>query len=60
MAFICTSIALTLIAADQSASASVADRFGIEASEEEDSDTGLGESLLPPSADDGPLVPSGD
>lgn len=58
--FICTSIALTIIAADKSAGASVIDRLG-DAPVAEDTDTsGLGDSLLPPSSDDAPLVPSSD
>lgn len=62
IAFICTSIALTLIAANNTAGSSVVDRLG----EVPTDDSGaalpdLGDSLLPPSADDdAPLVPSGD
>lgn len=63
-AFICTSVALTIIAADQSSGASVVDRIQAapEASEDPAAATSplLGTDLLPPSADDGaPLVPSG-
>lgn len=61
VAFICTSIALTLIAANNSAGSSVVDRLGdAPATEEGGTVPGLGDSLLPPSADDAPLVPSGD
>ena len=62
-AFIVTSIALTLIAANNSAGASVIDRLGeIDAPDDGEAPAagGLGESLLPPSAGDEPLVPSGD
>ncbi|PRY78304.1 preprotein translocase subunit SecG [Yoonia maritima] len=61
VAFICTSIALTLIAASNSSNSSVVDRIVIPT---ESSDGAplpdLGESLLPPSSDDAPLVPSAD
>ena len=61
VAFICTSIALTLIAASNSSNSSVVDRIDIPT---ESSDGAplpdLGESLLPPSSDDAPLVPSAD
>ena len=58
--FICTSIALTLIAADQSAGASVLDRLGdAPAPADAPATPDLGDSLLPPSSDDAPLVPSG-
>ena len=59
VAFICTSIALTLISASNSAGSSVADRFnpsagaGVEVPD-------LGDSLLPPSSADAPLVPAGE
>ena len=61
-AFICTSIALTIIAAKNSAGSSVLDRLGdsVPAAETTtDSDAG---SLLPPSTDGGdePLVPRAD
>jgi len=56
--FICTSIALTIIAANNSASSSVLDRLGdVPAAEGATPD--LGNDLLPPSEDDAPLVPSG-
>lgn len=62
VAFICTSIALTLIAANKTAGSSVVDRLGIDSSAPAtDSDEpGLGGSLLPPAAEDAPLLPSGD
>ncbi len=60
IAFICTSIALTLIAANSSAGSSVADRLGLEPTEDGVEVPSLGDSLLPPSSDDAPLVPSGD
>ena len=61
-AFICTSIALTLIAANNSAGASVADRVTLPAPSDDDGVTvpSLGDSLLPPSADDAPLLPAGE
>lgn len=61
IAFIVTSITLTLIAAQNAAGASVVDRLG-DAPVSDDSGVAvpdLGESLLPPSSDDAPLVPSG-
>ncbi len=60
VAFICTSIALTLIAADQSAGGSVVDRLGIESSDDDAAPGNLGDSLLPPSTSDEPLVPTGE
>ncbi|WP_299424788.1 preprotein translocase subunit SecG [uncultured Shimia sp.] len=63
-AFICTSIALTVIAAKNSASSSVFDRLGTSApAAEETAPTlpGAGDSLLPPSeGDNAPLVPRAD
>ena len=59
IAFICTSIALTLIAASNSANSSVVDRVDTDASEETTTPD-LGDSLLPPSSSDAPLVPSAD
>ncbi|SFR35475.1 preprotein translocase subunit SecG [Yoonia tamlensis] len=59
IAFICTSIALTLIAASNSANSSVVDRVDTEAGQETTAPD-LGESLLPPSSDDAPLVPAAD
>jgi len=60
VAFICTSIALTLIAQNNSAGSSVTDRLSPIPTEEDVELPSLGDSLLPPSADDAPLVPSGD
>lgn len=58
--FICTSIALTIIAAQNAAGASVLDRAGDEATIDETVPApDLGGSLLPPSNDETPLVPSG-
>jgi preprotein translocase subunit SecG len=59
IAFICTSIALTLIAASNSGNSSVVDRVDTEATEESTTPD-LGDSLLPPSSADAPLVPSAD
>lgn len=63
IAFICTSIGLTIIAAEKSAGASVVDRLVDTApTEAPAADTGnaLGSELLPPSAtDEAPLLPSG-
>lgn len=60
-AFIATSITLTIIAAQNSAGASVIDRLGdVQLTDENGTAVpDLGESLLPPSSDDAPLVPSG-
>ena len=60
VAFICTSIALTLIAQSNSAGSSVADRLAPAPTQEGVEVPSLGDSLLPPSAEDAPLVPSGD
>lgn len=59
-AFICTSIALTVIAASNSSDSSVLDRLGgtAPAATEEQSDAPAGSDLLPPSSSDAPLVPS--
>ena len=57
--FICTSIALTIIAADKSAGASVVDRL-VDAPSGEAATPDLGDSLLPPSDSDAPLVPAGE
>jgi preprotein translocase subunit SecG len=59
-AFIATSITLTIVAAQKSAGASVVDRLSDVPVVEEGVETpDLGESLLPPSSDEAPLVPSG-
>jgi len=64
IAFIITSITLTIIAAQKSAGSSVLDRLGdAPAAAEESAPSGLdaGSDLLPPSADDNaPLVPRAD
>ncbi len=61
IAFIGTSIAMTIIAADKSAGASVVDRI-VDAPVPADDVAAqdLGDSLLPPSSDDAPLVPAGE
>ena len=63
VAFIITSITLTVIVAQKSSGASVIDRLGgsAPAASQSESDTPSGESLLPPTADDNaPLVPLSD
>lgn len=58
-AFICTSIALTIIAAQKSASGSVVDRLGdVPAAEQTLPALPSGDDLLPPTSGDLPLVPS--
>ncbi len=57
--FIATSIALTIIAAEKSAGASVLDRLTDAPASAPAATPDLGENLLPPSSDDAPLVPSG-
>lgn len=61
IAFICTSIALTIIAAKTSADTSVLDRLGIEAPAEtaptEVPALPGGDDLLPPTTGDAPLTP---
>ncbi|SFL22147.1 preprotein translocase subunit SecG [Shimia haliotis] len=60
-AFICTSIALTVIAAQNSSSSSVFDRLGTQAPAAEETGTLPGaDSLLPPAEGDEPLVPRAD
>lgn len=59
IAFICTSIALTLIAQSNSVGSSVADRLAPLPTDSGVEVPSLGDSLLPPSSDDTPLVPSG-
>jgi preprotein translocase subunit SecG len=59
VAFICTSIALTLIAQSNASGASVADRLNVVPAEDGVTVPSLGDSLLPPSTDDAPLLPSG-
>ncbi|WP_394154158.1 preprotein translocase subunit SecG [Loktanella salsilacus] len=57
--FIATSIALTIIAAENAAGASVVDRLQDAPAADAPASSGLGDNLLPPSASDAPLVPSG-
>ncbi|WP_342076257.1 preprotein translocase subunit SecG [Yoonia sp. SS1-5] len=60
IAFICTSISLTLISASNTAGSSVVDRLGVPSADGVEVPD-LGDSLLPPSVgDDAPLVPSGE
>ena len=60
IAFICTSMALTIIAAQNSAGSSVIDRLQeAPAPATTPSTPDLGSDLLPPSDADAPLVPSG-
>ena len=60
--FICTSLALTIIAAEKSAGSSVLDRLGpAPAAPAEPAQTPLGTDLLPPApGDNAPLVPKAD
>ncbi|MEK0164130.1 preprotein translocase subunit SecG [Phaeobacter sp. JH20_36] len=63
VAFIATSITLTILAAQKSAGSSVADRLSAPAAEgaADTPDTPLGSDLLPPvQGDNAPLVPSAD
>lgn len=60
VAFIGTSIALTIVAARNSADSSVLDRLGAPATEETDPAAPTlpdGDTLLPPRAEDAPLLP---
>jgi len=60
IAFIATSLTLTIIAAEKSAETSVLDRIGTTAPEVEEvapAPEAPAESLLPPSSSDAPLVP---
>lgn len=60
VAFLITSVTLTIIVARNSSDASVIDRLGAPSATQSDTDTGLpaGDSLLPPgSGDNAPLVP---
>ena len=59
LGFIATSIALTIIAAENAAGASVVDRLQDAPAAEVPVTPDLGDNLLPPSAGDAPLVPSG-
>jgi preprotein translocase subunit SecG len=60
IAFIATSMSLTLISASNTAGSSVADRLGGTQSEDGVTVPDLGNSLLPPSLDNAPLVPAGE
>lgn len=66
IAFICTSIFLTILAAENAAGTSVIDREGAPATEQQDNAPAtpalpLGDDLLPPAeGDGGPLVPRAD
>lgn len=64
VAFICTSLTLTILAAQKAAGTSVIDRLGVPAPTAEESTTvpvPAGDSLLPPAeGDDAPLVPTAD
>ena len=64
IAFICTSLTLTILAAQKSSSSSVLDRLGDTppaSADGEPAQVPSGESLLPPTlGDDGPLVPKAD
>jgi len=63
IAFIITSISLTIIAAQKAAGTSVIDRLGVPTGQVpvEAPESPLGSDLLPPSADDNaPLVPKAD
>ncbi|MEX0339992.1 MAG: preprotein translocase subunit SecG [Arenibacterium sp.] len=66
VAFICTSLTLTIIAAEKASGTSVLDRLGVPAPAAESDDDSpaqvpAGSDLLPPPADDdAPLVPRAD
>ncbi|MBF9031408.1 preprotein translocase subunit SecG [Rhodobacterales bacterium HKCCE3408] len=51
IAFLATSITLTIIAAQNSASTSVLDRLGVEAPAEDGSEGDAGDALLPPGSE---------
>ncbi|WP_108485050.1 preprotein translocase subunit SecG [Oceaniglobus ichthyenteri] len=57
IAFICTSIGLTVIAAQKSSGSSVVDRLGTQAPATESTTTPSGSDLLPPPATDAPTLP---
>ncbi len=58
VAFIATSITLTVLAARNSADSSVVDRLGVETEEQDDAGTTLpADDLLPPPVNGGPLAP---
>ena len=64
IAFICTSLTLTIIAAQKAGGNSVLDRLGIDAPASQDGDIPSGDILLPPSSTDsdagGGLLPRAD
>ena len=66
IAFLCTSLTLTILAAEKASGVSVLDRLGDSAPATEDADaqteqSPLGDNLLPPDPnDDAPLVPRAD
>lgn len=61
IAFICTSISLTIIAAQKSAGGSVIDRLSDVVAPEPVDEESTSDTLLPPAeGDDAPLVPSAD
>lgn len=57
VAFICTSITLTVIAAQNSADTSVLDRLGLQSEPVLPTTPGLPDVQLPPSGSDSPLLP---
>lgn len=57
VAFIATSLALTVIAARDAATSSVADRLAPSGSDGADTGAPAGESLLPPAPAEGPVTP---
>ena len=58
--FICTSVALTIIGAQNASGTSVVDGIDLLPPDSDGVTTpDLGDSLLPPSADEEPLIPSG-
>lgn len=66
IAFICTSLTLTILAAQSASGVSVIDRLGAQSDAPQDAEGGTpalpaGDDLLPPSeGDNGPLIPSAD
>lgn len=57
IAFIATSLTLTILAASNSADTSVLDRLGAPATESDGTEAPAGDDLLPPDLGDGPLLP---
>ncbi len=60
IAFICTSVALTIIAAQNTAGSSVIDRLTDRPEAQDTPATPPGGDLLPPSSTDAPLIPQAD